>query len=88
MLDIYRSATGRVVATAQLPKPDHVFAAVARLGSGHTYVAAAITSFRGCRTQLYRFSIDSRGQPSGLTPILGQRTAEAVCQFTLRCCPL
>ena len=69
VLNIYRSATGRVVATAQLPKPDHVFAAVARLGRGRTYVAAAMTSFRGCRTQLYRFSIDSRGLPSELTPL-------------------
>jgi hypothetical protein len=69
VLNIYRSATGRVVATARLPKPDHVFAAVARLGSGRTYVAAAMTSFRGCRSQLYRFSIDSRGRPSELTPL-------------------
>jgi len=69
VLNIYRSATGRVVATARLPKPDHVFAAVARLGRGRTYVAAAMTSFRGCRTQLYRFSIDSRGRPSELTPL-------------------
>ena len=36
VLNIYRSATGRVVATARLPKPDHVFAAVARLGRGPT----------------------------------------------------
>jgi hypothetical protein len=69
VLNIYRSTTGRVVATARLPKPDHVFAAVARLGRGRTYVAAAMTSFRGCRTQLYRFSIDSRGRPSELTPL-------------------
>ena len=26
-------------------------------------------SFRGCTTQLYRFTIDPRGRPSGLTPL-------------------
>jgi hypothetical protein len=69
VLNIYRSATGRVVATIQPPGPNHVFAAVSRLGNDHTYVAAAMTSFRGCTTRLYRFTIDHHGRPSGLMPL-------------------
>jgi hypothetical protein len=82
VLHIYRSTTGRVVATIQPPAHDHVFAAVSRLGgSDRTYVAAAMTSFRGCRTQLYRFSIDSRGRPSGLTPLSVPRVTGSVMEL-------
>ena len=69
VLNIYRSATGRVVASSPAPQPDHLFEAVARLGSDQTYVAAAVTSSRACTTQLYRFIIDPSGRPSGLTPL-------------------
>ena len=69
VLHIYRSATGRVVASFPAPRPDHLFEAVARLGSDRTYVAAAVTSSRACTTQLYRFTIDRSGRPSGLTPL-------------------
>jgi hypothetical protein len=81
VLNIYRSATGRVVATVQPPGPNHVFAAVSRLGNDHTYVAAAMTSFRGCTTQLYRFSIDPRGRPSGLTPLSVPRVTGSVMEL-------
>jgi hypothetical protein len=67
VLNIYRSATGRVVASFPAPRPDHLFEAVARLGGDRTYVAAAVTSPRACTTQLYRFIIDPSGRPSGLT---------------------
>ena len=81
VLNIYRSATGRVVATVQPPGPNHVFAAVSRLGNDHTYVAAAMTSFRGCTTQLYRFSIDAHGRPSGLTPLSVPRVTGSVMEL-------
>ena len=82
VLHIYRSATGRVVATVRPPGNDHVFAAVSRLGgSDRTYVAAAMTSFRGCQTQLYRFSIDARGRPSGLTPLSVPRVTGSVMEL-------
>jgi hypothetical protein len=69
VLNIYRSATGRVVASFPPPRPDHLFEAVARLGGDGTYVAAAVTGLRACTTQLYRFTIDPSGRPSGLTPL-------------------
>lgn len=69
VLNIYRSATGRVAATVRPTSPEHEFAAVGRLGDDRTYVAAAVTSFGACTTQLYRFSIDARGRPSPLTPL-------------------
>jgi hypothetical protein len=69
VLHIYRSATGRVAASARPPGPEHEFAAVGRLGNDRRYVAAAVTSFGACTTQLYRFSIDARGRPSRLTPL-------------------
>jgi hypothetical protein len=69
VLNIYRSATGRVAASVRPPGPEHEFAAVGRLGKDRAYVAAAVTSFGACTTQLYRFSIDARGRPSRLTPL-------------------
>ena len=70
-LNIYRSATGQVVASVPVPapRPDREFEAVARLGSDRTYVAAAVTRSRACTTQLYRFTIGPGGRPSGLTPL-------------------
>jgi hypothetical protein len=69
VLNIYRSATGRVVASFRPPRPDHLFEAVARLGNDRTYVVAAVTSSRACTTRLYRFTINPGGRPSGLTPL-------------------
>jgi hypothetical protein len=69
VLNIYRSATGRVAASVRPPSPEHEFAAVGRLGNDRAYVAAAVTSFGACNTQLYRFSIDARGRPGPLTPL-------------------
>jgi hypothetical protein len=58
-----------VAASVRPPSPEHEFAAVSRLGNDRTYVAAAVTNFGACTTQLYRFSIDARGRPSRLTPL-------------------
>jgi len=69
VLKIYRSATGRVATTVRPSGPEHEFAAVGRLGNDRTYVAAAVTDFGACTTQLYRFSIDARGRVSRLTPL-------------------
>jgi hypothetical protein len=71
VVNIYRSATGRVVGSIRPPKPYHDFTAVSRLGGDSTFVAAAITAFSqtACTTHLFRFSIDGQGHPSGLTPL-------------------
>jgi hypothetical protein len=68
-LNIYRSATGRVVASVPAPRPDREFEAVARLGGDRMYVVAAVASSRACTTQLYGFTIGPGGRPSGLTPL-------------------
>jgi hypothetical protein len=68
-LNIYRSATGRVIASVPAPRPDREFEAVARLGGDRTYVVGAVTGSRACTTQLYRFTIGPAGRPSGLTPL-------------------
>jgi hypothetical protein len=79
VLNIYRSATGRMAASFRPPSPDHDFAAVARLGSDQTYVAAAVTSFHdACTTRLYRFTIGPAGRPSPLTPLSVPRVTGAV----------
>jgi hypothetical protein len=71
VVNIYRSATGRVVASIRPPKPYHDFVAVSRLGGDRTYVAAIITAFgpTACTSHLFQFSIDGQGHPSGLTPL-------------------
>jgi hypothetical protein len=81
-LNIYRSATGRVVASVPAPRPDREFEAVARLGSDRTYVAAAVTSSRACTTQLYRFTIGPGGRPSGLTPLSVPQITGVVMELT------
>src|SRR5215469_11590162 len=71
VVNIYRSATGRVVGSIRPPKPYHDFTAVSRLGGDRTFVAAVITAFSqtACTSHLFRFSIDGQGRPSGLTPL-------------------
>ncbi len=71
VVNIYRSATGRVVGSIRPPKPYHDFVAVSRLGSDRTFVAAVITPFgpTACTSHLFQFSIDGHGHPSGLTPL-------------------
>jgi hypothetical protein len=79
VVNIYRSATGRVVASFRPPSPDHDFTAVARIGSDQAYVAAAITSFHdACTTQLYQFTVGPAGRPSRLTPLSVPHVAGAV----------
>ena len=82
VLNIYRSATGRVAVSVRPPRPEHEFAAVGRLGNDRTYVAAAVTSFGACTTQLYRFSIDARGRPSRLTPLSVPQVNGIVLELT------
>ena len=71
VVNIYRSATGRVAASIRPPKPYHDFVAVSRLGGDRTFVAAATTAFspNPCTAHLFQFSIDRQGHPSGLTPL-------------------
>jgi len=71
VVNIYRSATGRVVASIRPPRPYHDFVAVSRLGGDRTFVAAVITAFgpTACTSHLFQFSIDGQGHPSGLTPL-------------------
>jgi hypothetical protein len=77
VVNIYRSATGRVVGSVRLPRHLRMFAAVGRLGSDRTYAAAAVTR-NGCTTRLYRFTIDARGRPSGLTSLSVPQVTGAV----------
>ena len=71
VVNIYRSATGRVVASIRPPKPYRDFVAVSRLGGDRTFVAAAIPGFspNPCTAHLFQFSIDRHGHPSGLRPL-------------------
>jgi hypothetical protein len=71
VVNIYRSATGRVVGSIRPPRPYRDFTAVSRLGGDRTFVAAAITAFSqaACTSHLFRFSIDGQGRPSGLAPL-------------------
>jgi hypothetical protein len=71
VVNIYRSATGRVVGSIRPPKPYHDFVAVSRLGGDRTFVAAVITAFgpTACTSHLFHFSIDGQGHPSRLTPL-------------------
>lgn len=73
-LDVYSSVTGKIVGTIPPPQRDRYFRAVAALGDTQTFVAAATVngmpgSARDCDTQLYRFRLTARGQPTGLTPL-------------------
>jgi hypothetical protein len=71
VVNIYRSATGRVIGSIRPPKPYRDFEAVSRLGGDGMFVAAVITAFpqTACTSHLFRFSIDGQGRPSGLTPL-------------------
>ena len=83
VVNIYRSATGRVVRSIHPPRPYHDFTAVSRLGGDHTFVAAAITAFSqtGCTSHLFRFSIDDQGHPSELTPLSVPQVAGQVAEL-------
>ena len=81
-LNVYRSATGRVVASVPAPRPDREFEAVARLGGDRSYVAAAVASSRACTTQLYRFTIGPGGRPSGLIPLSVPQITGVVMELT------
>jgi hypothetical protein len=83
VVDIYRSATGRVVGSIRPPKPYRDFVAVSRLGGDRTFVAAVITAFShtACTSHLFRFSVDGRGHPSGLTPLSVPQVAGQVAEL-------
>src|SRR5262249_414682 len=73
VVNIYRSATGRVIGSIRPPKPYHDFTAVSRLGGDRSFVAAAITAFSqtACTSHLFRCSTEGQGPPGGLTPLGG-----------------
>ena len=69
---VYSSATGRIVARLSPPEPGRYFQAVAAIGDGNTFVAAATPGFPrpgDCRTWLYEFRLTASGAPTGLTPL-------------------
>jgi hypothetical protein len=70
-INVYSAATGKIVARVNPPKPGVYFQAVASLGSGQGYVAAAMASWpeMGCRSLLYRFHLTRSGRPAGMTPL-------------------
>jgi hypothetical protein len=77
VVNIYRSATGRVVASFRTPRTLRMISAVARLGGDRTFAVAAVAK-DSCTTRLYRFSIDRAGRPGVLTPLSVPRVAGAV----------
>jgi len=69
-INVYSAATGKIVARANPPQPGVYFQAVASLGSGQGYVAAAMAwPEPGCHSLLYRFHLTRSGRPAGLTPL-------------------
>jgi hypothetical protein len=83
VVNIYRSTTGRVVASIRPPKPYRDFTAVSRLGGDRTFVAAVIAAFSqtACTSHLFRFSIDRQGHPSELTPLSVPRVSGQVAEL-------
>lgn len=77
VVNIYRSATGRVVGTVRAPGALGTIAAVSRLGGDDDYVAAVV-SRSACATKFFRFTIDSHGRPGQLSPLSwpGQQKTE------------
>jgi len=70
---VYSSATGKIVARLSPPEPGRYFQAVAALGDGNTFVAAATPGFPrpgDCRTWLYEFRLTANGTPTALTPLV------------------
>lgn len=69
-INVYSAATGKIVARVNPPQPGAYFQAVASLGPGQSYVAAAMAwPEPGCRSLLYRFRLTRSGRPAGLTPL-------------------
>src|SRR5262249_58018606 len=70
VVNIYRSATGRVVGSIRPPKPYHDFTAVSRLGGDRSFVAAPLTALSPTpRTpHLFPVSIHCHGPPPRLPP--------------------
>jgi hypothetical protein len=62
------ATTGALVAQVMPPPPGLDFSGLAT-GDGHTFVATLWRAAGGsCKTWLYRFTLNGRGQPSVLTP--------------------
>jgi hypothetical protein len=69
-INVYSAATGKIVARVNPPQPGVYFQAVASLGSGQGYVAAAMAwPEPGCHSLLYRFHLTRSGRPAGMTPL-------------------
>src|SRR5262245_60937885 len=69
-INVYSAATGKIVARVNPPQPGVYFQAVASLGPGQSYVAAAMAYPEpGCHSLLYRFHLTRSGRPGGMTPL-------------------
>lgn len=75
-LEVMQTATGHV--TGQVSRPaGQIFTRVAGDGSDRTFYAATQQAnlMATCRAHFYRFSLNSAGQASALTPLLGSGQA-------------
>ena len=69
VVQIYRSATGRPVAGAELTVPaGQQIQSVSRLGNDHTFVAASFDQ-KACVTDFLPFSVDAAGQLHRTAPL-------------------
>jgi hypothetical protein len=67
-LGVGNATTGAMVARVMPPRPGLDFSGLAA-GNGHTFVATLWRAADGsCKTWLYRFTLNDKGQPSALTP--------------------
>lgn len=70
-LEVFSSATGRVVGRIAAPGPGRDFQAVTPLGNDRTFLAEAqLGSARDCGTWLYQFRLTARGRPTALAPFV------------------
>jgi hypothetical protein len=81
VVKIYRSATGRPVASAKLTVPaSQQIQSVSRLGNDRTFVAAAFDR-KACVTHFTRFSVSAAGQIQRTTPLSVPRISGDVEQL-------
>ena len=68
-LEVHDSQTGRLIGSRRISGAHTEFERVVSAGDGRTYYAlAAVTGKKGCRTDVFRFSLDAAGQIQTLVP--------------------
>jgi hypothetical protein len=86
VLEIFRSATGRIVGRVTVPRAGLYFEGVTALGKDGTFVAAAEPlkpTARDCVTWLYRFRVTAQGRPVDLRPLRQARVPAVIQPYGL-----